>query len=111
MNYYSKSIATVASSANAEAVHFLFSKGKKNKEAGNRFYMVYLSSYMDLRMVQKMNSSMMSVVQTEDGELSTLSTESTFHLGKRRPMKRRRRKSTDTFKAALKVCLKSRDGF
>ena len=106
MNYYRQSIATVASSANAEAVHFLFSKGKKNKEAGNRFYVVYLSSYMDLRMVQKMKSSMMSVVQTEDGELSTLSTESTFHLGERRPMKRRRWKSTDISKAARQDYLK-----
>ena len=47
----------------------MFSKGKKNKEAGDQFYMVYLSSDMDLQMVQKMKSSMMSVVQTEDGEL------------------------------------------
>ena len=69
VKYYSESIAAVASSADAEAVHFLFSKGKKNKEAGDQFYMVYLSSDMDLQMVQKMKSSMVSVVQTEDGEL------------------------------------------
>lgn len=69
VNLYSESIARVASSANAEAVHFLFSKGKRNKEGGDQFYMVYLSSDMDLIMVKNMKSVMMSVVQTADGEL------------------------------------------
>ena len=66
VGYYSQ---TIGKEYNAEAVHFLFSKGKKNKMVGDQFYMVYLSSDMDLKQVKMMKDSMMSNVQTEDGEL------------------------------------------
>ena len=41
----------IGSEFSAEAVHFLFSKGKKDKDVGDQFYMVYLSSDMDLKQV------------------------------------------------------------
>ena len=69
VKYYSDTISSVCQSASAEAVHFLFSKGKKNKDVGDQFYMTYLSCDMDLKMVKMMKDAMQPNVQTKDGGL------------------------------------------
>ena len=71
VRYYSKRIARVCKSHTAlvEAVHFLFSKGKKNKDVGDQFYMVYFSCDMDLKMVKIMKDSMQPNVQTIEAGL------------------------------------------
>ena len=69
VKYYSERIASVCESSSAEAVHFLFSKGKKNKEVGDQFYMTYLSCDMDLKMVKTMKDAMQPNVQTKDDGL------------------------------------------
>ena len=69
VRYYSGRIASVCEGASAEAVHFLFSKGKKNKDVGDQFYMTYLSCDMDLKMVKMMKDAMQPNVQTKDDGL------------------------------------------
>ena len=69
VSLYEKQIEKICGIEVRNAIHFLFSKGRKSPDIGDQFFMVYCNYDHDLESVGCMKSAMMGKVQTLDGEL------------------------------------------
>ena len=68
VSIYEKQIQKLCQVDSPNSIHFCFSKGKRDKDSGDFFFMVYCNHDQDLRSMKNMKDAMMINCQTsEDG--------------------------------------------
>jgi len=69
VSIYEEQIKGVCGVDSINSVHFCFAKAKRDKDAGDQFFMVFCNHDEDLKSIKSMKDAMMINVQTSDGGL------------------------------------------